>query len=374
MDGELEQRFRGTAGCRRMVYNLGLELEKEAIAELGHRLGYTIVASFLPFWKEKYPFLKDVPSQCLQQALRDLEVAFKRFYQGVSKFPVFKKFRGKASFRFPDGVVIENRRIWLPKFGYVGFFKSEEIEGKIKSVTVVRDVDRWKAKILTERPDTVKPVRARTEVGADLGVKKLATLSDGTVVPSVSPDAAIVCKLKAAQRTLSKKEKGSNNFEKQRILLGRINRKIRDTREDKLHKATTGMAKDFSHIVLEDLNTKEMMQSASRSLNRSIGEQAWGKFIGYLKYKAARLGGIVIFVNPAGTSQTCHRCRVRDRKSRISQAVFSCVACGWTGDADYNAACNILAAGHAVFCGGTCELESRRSRDQEKPVRVSLEV
>jgi len=284
------------------------------------------------------------------------------------RFPTFKKkWISTDSFRYPQGFKIEGNRIFLPKIGWIGFRKSRQIFGTPKNVTVSRRGSNWFVSIQTEM-EVAEPVHPPVSiVGGDLGVKRTMTLSDGTFYEPLNAFRNMETKLRKEQQKLSRKTKGSKNWYKQKSKITRLHIKIADMRNDFLHKLSTDISKNHAAVVLEDLKVKNMTASAKGTkeepgrhvrqkagLNKAILDQGWGNFSIYLEYKLNRRGGMVIYVNPAYTSQTCSSCGHIHPGNRKTQSEFLCQVCGLTLNADLNAALNILRAGHAqLACQAT---------------------
>jgi putative transposase len=200
-----------------------------------------------------------------------------------------------------------------------------------------------------------------------MGVKRFATLSDGSFIEPLSSFRKLEKKLAREQRKLSRKERFSKNWNKQREKVSQVHIKIADARNDFLHKVSTTISKNHAVVVLEDLRISNMSKSAKgkkdnpgrnvkakSGLNKAILDQGWSEFRRQLEYKETWLGGKVISVPPQYTSQTCPVCGCVASENRLTQAVFFCVHCGYRENADFVAASNILAAGHAVSaCGDT---------------------
>lgn len=364
-----EHIMRQFAGCCRFVWNRALALEKELYETEGKRSGYCALAGKLKEWKqeEDTAFLASAHSQILQQTLKDLERAYKNFFEKRADFPRFKKKGVHDAFRYPQGFKIEqeNSRVYLPKIGWIPYRNSRCIEGTPKQVTVSLSAGKWYVSIQTERDvdNVVHP--STSSVGIDMGVANFATLSDGTVVTPLNSFRKHEKKLVKLQRRLSKQVRFSANWHKTKARIARLHRKIANVRNDFLHKTTTTISKNHAFVVLEDLNVRNMSRSASgtvespgrhvrakASLNKSILDQGWFEFRRQLSYKLAWSGGTLIVIPPQYTSQTCNRCGCIDKNSRPTQAIFKCTACGFETNADYNAAMNILAAGQAVSACG----------------------
>lgn len=180
--------FSRAAGCCRLVWNNALELQKKTLEEKKYTLSYDSLCKKLIEWKhdEGTQFLKDdVHSQSLQQAMKDLDRALNDSAKGSKGFPNFKRRGKRDSFKYPQGVKLDGDRIKLPKIGWVKFIKSQEIEGKIKNVTVSRELSNWNVSIQVEMdvPEPVHP--SKTSIGIDMGVTRFATMSDGTVIEPI---------------------------------------------------------------------------------------------------------------------------------------------------------------------------------------------
>lgn len=362
--------MRRFAGACRFVFNRALALQNEN-SETGNKyIPYTKMASWLIEWKSapETQWLKESPSQPLQQSLKDLERGYKNFFQKRAAFPRFKKRGQNDAFRYPQGVKLDqaNNRISLPKLGWVRYRNSREVLGEVKNVTVSQSCGKWYVSIQTEY-EVAEPVHnSASMVGLDAGVTKLATLSDGTVYPPVNSFKASQRKLAMLQRQLSRKVKFSANWQKQKRKIQRHHSHIANIRRDYLHKITSEISKNHAMIVIEDLKVSNMSKSAKGTaeqhgrnvraksgLNRSILDQGWYEMRRQLEYKQLWRGGQVLAIPPAYTSQRCACCGHTAKENRLSQSKFVCQLCGYTANADVNGARNILAAGHAVLaCGG----------------------
>ncbi len=373
--------MRRFAGACRFVFNKSLALQNEN-HEAGNKfLSYVKMAAWLVEWKKapETEWLKDSPSQPLQQALKDLERAYKNFFQKRASFPRFKKRGHSDSFRYPQGVKLDqaNNRISLPKLGWISYRNSREVVGEVKNVTVSQSCGKWYVSIQTEYEVTEPTHSSTSMVGLDAGVAKLATLSDGTIFEPVNSFKSNQKKLARLQRAMSRKVKFSNNWNKAKRKVQNLHSRIANIRRDYLHKVTTTISKNHAMIVIEDLKVSNMSKSAKGTaeqhgrnvraksgLNRSILDQGWFEFRRQLEYKQLWRGGQVLAINPAYTSQKCACCGHTAKENRQSQSKFECLACGYIANADVNGARNILAAGHAVLaCGEMADLG--RSMKQE---------
>ena len=359
-----------TAGCTRLVWNKGLDLEKKALEAKEKRNYFAGLCKQVTAWKkdESTSFLKNVHSQPLQQVCKDLDRAVKDGLDAKStkKFPRFKKKNQDDSFRYPQGFKFDGRKVFLPKIGWVKFFKSQEIEGIPKNVTVSKKAGEWymSVQVEHERPDVIHP-NYEQEAGIDLGIARFASISDGSILKPCNSYRNKEKKLAKEHKKLSRKRRGSNNRQKQKWKIQKLHKKIADSRLDYLHKSTTWVAKNHGKVVMEDLKVSNMSKSAKGNiekpgknvsaksgLNKSILDQGWFEFKRQLEYKLNWLGGELVLVDPKYTSQRCNACGYVGKENRKTQSIFECQRCGHEDNADNNAALNILAAGHAVSACG----------------------
>ena len=349
------------AGCCRFVWNKALALEKETYQTEGKRLGFYNLCKALRDWKkeEETSFLAGAHSQILQFVLKDLDQAYKNFFEKRANFPQFKKKGVHNTFRYPQGFKLDegNSRVYLPKIGWVRYRKSRAIKGTLKQVAVSLSAGEWYVSILTER-EVVEPIHpSKSSIGIDMGVAHFATLSDGSTIEPLNSFRKYEKKLAKLQRKQARCKKFSANWQKVKSRIQRLHLHIANARKDFLHKASTMISKNHAVVVLEDLKVRNMSSSKTGGkrksrLNKSILDQGWFEFRRQLTYKLAWLGGSLIAIPPQYTSQTCSRCGCVDKQNRQTQAKFKCIACGFEINADHNAALNILAAGLAVTACG----------------------
>ncbi len=368
--------MRRFAGACRFVFNRALALQNENHEAGNKYIPYGKMASWLVEWKNatETQWLKDSPSQPLQQSLKDLERAYKNFFRKRAAFPRFKKRGQNDAFRYPQGVKLdqENSRIFLPKLGWMRYRNSRQVTGVVKNVTVSQSCGKWYISIQTESEVSTPVHPSASMVGLDAGVAKLATLSDGTVFEPVNSFQKNQKTLARLQRQLSRKVKFSNNWQKQKRKIQRLHSRIANIRRDYLHKVTTTVSKNHAMIVIEDLKVSNMSKSAAGTvsqpgrnvraksgLNRSILDQGWYEMRRQLEYKQLWRGGQVLAVPPALRVLWSYS----ERKSPVTKSIQMPV-CGYTANADVNGARNILAAGHAVLACGEM-VQSGRPLKQE---------
>lgn len=382
-NGEQQRDMRRFSGSCRFVYNMALALQKEN-HEAGNKfIGYVAMAAKLPVWKRENgtEWLKDSPSQALQHALKDLERAYKNFFEKRADFPRFKKKGVGDSFRYPDPKQIKfdqtNNRLFLPKLGWLRYRNSRDALGELRNVTVSQSGGKWFVAIQTQR-EVEQPIHPSTSIiGIDVGIARFATLSDGSYIEPLNTFRKHQQRLARYQRSMSRKTKFSSNWKKAKARVSKLHTRIGNVRRDFLHKATSTISKNHAIVCIEDLQVRNMSKSAAGSLdapgkkvrqksglNKSILDQGWGEFRRQLEYKQAWLGGEVLAVAPHNTSRTCPACGYVSAENRLTQAKFECVECGYENNADVVGAINVLERGHRLLaCGETAQ--SGRSVKQE---------
>ncbi len=371
--GQQQRDMRRFAGSCRFVFNKALALQKERYEAGEKKLGYAGLCKRLTEWRNaaNTAWLADAPVHPLQQALKDLERAYGNFFARRADFPRFKKKGLNDAFRYPDPKQFKldqpNSRVFLPKLGWVRYRNSRDILGTAKNITVSQSAGRWYVSIQTEREVEQPTHPSASIVGVDMGIARLATLSDGTVFEPVNSFKKNQQRLARYQRAMARKQKFSSNWKKAKAKVSRIHQKIGHIRRDYLHKTTTAISKNHAVVVIEDLQVRNMSKSAAGTvdqpgrnvsaksgLNKAILDQGWYEFRRQLEYKQIWRGGDVLAVPPMNTSRTCLCCGHVAKENRLTQARFQCVACGFEENADLVGAINVLRAGHArLACGDT---------------------
>ena len=378
-NGAQERAMRRFAGCCRFVYNKALALQIERREQGEKHLSYFDMTKLLTAWRNdpKTPWLADAPAQPQQQALKNLQRAYANFFAGRAAFTRFKKKgRSSDSFRYPQAEAIHleqhNSRIFLPKLGWIRYRKSREVLGTVKNATVSESCGKWYVSIQTEREVDLPVHAATTAVGIDMGVVRFATLSDGTVVEPLNSFKKHEDRLAKAQRSLSRKTKGSNNWKKAVAKVRKVHVRIANVRIDFLHKASTTISNNHAIVCIEDLRVANMSRSAAGTadkpgrnvkaksgLNKAILDQGWFEFRRQLTYKLEWKGGQLIAVPPRHTSQTCPHCGCVSADNRKTQSLFRCLQCGFEENADLVGAMNVRRAGSArIACGVSTARES----------------
>lgn len=366
---DLESTLFSYAGHCRFLWNYFWRLNDARL-----KRGERIISSYyeLDFWSkilkssEEYGFLKEAPAHILQQKLKDLSKAYNDGFdksQQNKRLPKKRKKSLHSTFRFPDPkqIKIENRRILLPKIGWISFHKSRAIEGSIKNVTVSYHSGEWYMSIQVKQTINQNRIRSLVPIGIDVGITKFAVGVSPTSTKEwlpVNSFRSLESRIKKEQKKLKHKKKFSNNWKQQVSRVQKLHTKAASIRTHHLHVISTEICKNHARIFVEDLNVKNMSSSAKGSretpgknvkaksgLNKSILDQGWYRFKQFLTYKSRWMRGELVEVNPKYTSQTCSQCGYKDSKNRLSQDKFKCLECCCEMNADINAAKNILAAG-----------------------------
>lgn len=364
------------AGVCRLVWNLALEQRRDHWrryqAATGNNLNYVTQARELTALRAEFDFVRAVHVTPQQRALKALDEAYRRTWKGLGGYPQPKKKGVHDAFSFAGReIAVEtiNRRwgrVRLPKIGWVRFRLTRPIRGTIREAAVTRTALGWQVSIGCLL-DGDTPDNGLT-VGIDRGVTAPLMLSDGTAYrlpPEIERHERAI---RRAQRTASRRKRGSRRWAKAQRRVAALKARQARARKHWAHEATTDIARRYGGVVVERLRTKDMTRSArgtaaapgrnvaqKRGLNRAILNVGWHQIEAMLTYKVARL----VKVDPAYSSQTCASCGAVDSRSRKSQAIFVCTACGHRDNADRNAAVVILYRGNspsveAAGCGA-CE-------------------
>jgi putative transposase len=350
--------MRQYAGCCRVVYNKALAWQNEQYqADNTFNFSYTKIANLLPQWKEDLAWLRDAPSQTLQQSLKNLESSFRHFFAKRADYPRFKKKGVSDSFRFPQGFKIEqqNNRLSFPKLGWIKYRNSREIIGTVKNITVSFKCGKWYASIQTECEVEQPEHPATGIVGVDVGIARFATLSTGQVFEAVNSFKHKQAKLARYQRALARKVKFSSNWKKQKGKISKLHSTIANIRKDYLHKTSSAIIQNHAMIVIEDLQVGNMSKSAKGTieakgrnvkaksgLNRSILDQGWFEFRRQLTYKTAQRGSTLVVADRwYPSSKACSCCGHHMENMPLSVRSWQCPVCEVTHHRDINAAVNL---------------------------------
>lgn len=348
------------AGTRRWVWNWALARKRAYYAEHGKSISFAQLCTDLTALKNQpeTAWLKEIDSQLLQQALRDLEQAFKNFFERRARYPRFKsKKRGEPSFRIPQRVIVHNERVYVPKIGWVAIRQHRPIDGITKSATFKVDATgHWYVTLVVAftMPDVALPAPdPAAAVGIDLGLKDFAVLSTGPKIAAPRFYRQGERKLRRAQRALSRKQRGSKNRDQARRRLARVHRRVANQRHDFLHQLSTRLVREYDTICLEDLAVKGL---AKTKLAKSVHDVGWGAFRRMLEYKALWQRKRVVVINRwYPSSKRCGCCGTIYGDLTLSERTWTCATCQTTHDRDVNAAANIRTAGLLTLAEGQAE-------------------
>lgn len=332
-------------GQCRFVYNLGLETKMAAYT--GNKVNidcFKLCNQVTELKNTDCPWLKESPAQALQASLRNLDNAYTNFFKGKG-FPKFKSKKGKQSFSLPQYVVLskDNKQIRIAKLKWVDIDLHRTFNGIIKTVTVSKTVtNKYFVSILidtkTESPKK-KPITETTSVGLDLGIKDFCITSDGKKFENKDFLKSKLKQLRVAQRSLSRKKKGSSHYKKQKMIVALLHEKVRNQRLDYLHKISKYLIDNYDTICLEDLAVSNMVKN--HHLARAISDTGWKMFRTMLEYKSEWYGkNISIIGRFEPSSKLCSNCGKINKELTLADREWKCF-CGVLHDRDINAANNI---------------------------------
>ena len=361
-------------GSVRWTYNYFLNQRKTEYLNNKKSLNYYDQSAELTKIKKVNEWLKEINSQTLQYSLKCLDMAYQGFFNKRTKFPNFKSKRNKNSFTIPQNVRYDGTKLIVPKFlDGIEMIMERQIKGIIRHCSISKTpTGKYFVSILTELE--YQPInKTNQSVGIDLGIKDFLVLSNGTKIKNHRFLKHYERILAENQKYLSRKTKGSNRYEKQRLKVARIYEKITNSRMDLIHKTTTNLINQFDTIYLEDLNVKGMMKN--HKLAKAISDVSWGKFIDVLEYKALWNDKQVIHIDRFfPSSKTCNKCGWINNNLTLKDRNWICPECSSVHDRDFNAAINILNEGYRKnISDGTSDYE-RGAKINPKKLGISHET
>nr|WP_293101962.1 RNA-guided endonuclease TnpB family protein [Okeania sp. SIO2F4] len=357
-----ENLLRRTLGCVRLIYNKALAARTTAWYENQERVGSAQTSALLTSWKkeENLDFLTEVSSVPLQQGLRHLQAAFTNFFSGRAKYPNFKKKRNggsaeftKSAFKWKDG------QVYLAKCSEplpIRWSRQLPQDCVPSTITVKLDPSgRWSVSLRVNDTRNLKLKPVTKQIGIDLGITSLVTTSDGKKIANPKTLLELHKKLRLAQKSLTRKTKGSNNYQKARLKVARIHAKIKDSRLDYTHKLTyvanptapLQLIRENQTVVVEDLAVNNMVKN--HKLAKAISDANWGELIRQLDYKAEWYGRELIKIDRYfPSSKRCSNCGHIVEKLPLNIREWDCPECAAHHDRDINASVNILRMGTRV--------------------------
>lgn len=350
--------------CRQQ-YNSALLDKQRCYKETGKTLTRYDLQKIQTADKKHLSFLREMPSQPLQEVFCRLEKSFDKFFRKEAKYPKLKKYKNYNSITFPQFGIKEvynpktkfynrtryaasfsdNGNLLISKLGEitVNYHRELPSDGVIKQVVLKRQNKHWFVIFCVERqtePEVCfKDLSKDSMVGIDVGIKKFAVLSNGKEYENPKFLRKSEKRLKRIQRRYSKMKVSSNNRKKQLTKLQNLHSKVANQRKDFQHKLSTELVSEYDFIAVENLNIRNMVKN--RKLSKSISDAGWGQFRRFLEYKCEMKGAIFIKVAPQYTTINCSTCGEPVRKS-LSIRTHVCPKCGLILDRDHNAAINIL--------------------------------
>lgn len=344
------------AGVSRFAYNWGLAHAKEAYRTTGkHPTAIDLHRELNKLKQTEYPWMYEVSKCAPQEALRDLDKAYKNFFRRVELkrqgrwkgklgFPKLKK-KSKAigSFRLTGSIKVFSDAVQLPRLGRLRLYEHDfiPIGAKVLSATVSEQAGRWFVSIQVEL-EQEKPVRSSTSaIGVDLGIKRLATLSDGKTFANPRALKLARKRLRRLERQKSRRKLGSKNRKKTCRRLAKQHARVANIRKDAAHMLTSYLCKNHALVAIEDLHVSGML--ANHRLVQAVSDSNFGEIRQQLEYKAAWHGtSLVVISRFYPSSETCSACDWQDTEQTLADRVFVCKACVKVLDRDENAAKNIL--------------------------------
>jgi len=342
-------------GCVRFVYNHYLNERKREYETNKQTLNFYDNCLDLTKLKKKaeFNFLKEVFTASLQHSLKHLEGAYNGFFKGRTKFPKFKSKHNKNSYHISNYISVKNSLLKIPKFKEgIKMIQHKQFTGEIRQCTISKTpTNEYFISIVVETTHK-KLEKTGLSVGIDLGIKDFVITSDGFKYKNNRYTKQYEKELKVNQQHLSRKIKGSNRYNKQRLKVAKIYKKITNSRKDNLHKVSLDLVRKYDTIFLEDLNIKDMIKN--HKLSKHIQDCAWGTFITYLEYKSLWNDKQIVKIDRFfPSSKTCSKCGYINQNLKLDIREWTCPSCKTKHDRDFNAATNIKQEGFKIISSGT---------------------
>jgi len=363
----------------RWLYNTALDQRIQIYRQNKVKISGYDQCNQLPELKEHFTEYSDISAQTLQSVIERLSIYYDNFFRRIKKggqkagFPRFKGKDRYDSFILKNtGWTLDGKYLIIKKIGKFKLRLSRPIEGDIKTIAIHRESDKWYACFSCDNVTEKKLPKQDNSVGLDVGIKSFLVDSEGEVVDNPQYFRQSEALLRRRQRVLSRRKKGSNRRKEARILVSKVHEKVKNQRNDFLHKLANQYIKNYGTLVFEDLNIMGMVKN--HNLAKSISYVGWWKFYELCAYKAEEAGRQVIRIPRfEPTSKKCSNCGAINQELKLSDREWICKECGVLHDRDYNAAKNIKRVGQtqqALTCGNTqsvaCESPNTSSRECQK--------
>lgn len=344
-----------TFGCTRFVYNYYLNKRKEMYENDKTTFTYNMCSKDLTNLKKELEWLKEPDKDSLQKALKDLDMAYQKFFKEHAGYPKFKSKKNRyKSYRTSctktsagGNIMFLDKHIKLPKLGLVKVRDKQIPQGRILNATISQEPNgHYYCSLCCTDIEFEQYPKTNKNVGIDLGLVDFATLSDGIKIENPQFYEQSEKKLAKLQRELSRKTIGSARWEKARLKVAKLQKHIDNQRNDFLHKLTTIIVSNYDVIAIEDLDVKSMKETDSKIRNKRVGDVSWSKFRRMLTYKSQWYGKELSVIDRYyPSSQICHVCGHRNGKKSENIRFWICPNCNSELDRDINAAINILNEG-----------------------------
>ena len=345
-------------GAARKAYNWALDEWQKQYQAGGKPTEAALRRQLNSIKRKEFPWMLEVTKNAPQMAIMQLGDAFRNFFAKRASYPAFRKKWIDDRFTLTnDQFAVNDSRIRIPHLGWVRMRESLRYKGKIVSATISRRANKWFASITVEmsKPPTSIANENQVAVGVDLGLHHFATLSTGEKIAGPKPHKTLMDRLRRLSRSLSRKQKGSNNRKKAKVKLARLHYQIANIRCDAQHQLTTLLVNHYDVIGIEDLHVKGMMKN--RRLSRSIADMGFHEFRRQLEYKVSSAGKkLVVADRWFASSKICSHCGEKVKALPLSERNWTCAFCLKYHDRDINAAKNLelLAVSSTVSaCGAS---------------------